>query len=67
VSLEVGDRITLMVADDGDGFDATEEGTGFGIIGMRERAEAIDGVFTLTTAPGHGTAIKVETPWRSVS
>jgi len=67
VSLEVGDRITLTVADDGDGFDATDEATGFGLIGMRERAESIDGVFTITTAPGQGTAIKVETPWRYVS
>ena len=42
----------LEIGDDGDGFDATAAGGGFGLTGMRERAAAIGGVFTVTTAPG---------------
>ena len=64
VSLRTGDAIVLTVADDGDGFDAAVESSGFGLTSMRERAEAISGVFTMTTAPGHGATIEVDIPWR---
>jgi signal transduction histidine kinase len=67
VSVQAGDGIALTVADDGVGFNAMEEMAGFGLISMRERAEAMNGVFTMTTAPDQGTTIKVEVPWRSVS
>ncbi len=67
VSVEAGDVIALTVADDGVGFNAMDEAAGFGLISMRERAEAMNGVFTMTTAPDEGTTIKVEVPWRSVS
>jgi signal transduction histidine kinase len=60
VSLAVADRIVLNVSDDGDGFDVTQPGVGFGLTSMRERAEAIGGVFTVTSAPGCGTSIRVE-------
>jgi signal transduction histidine kinase len=60
VSLDVADAIALEVRDDGDGFDVTESGAGFGLTSMRERAEAIGGVFTVTSAPGCGTSIRVE-------
>lgn len=64
VSLSTGDSIVLTVTDDGDGFDGTAEIAGFGLTSMRERAEAIGGVFTLTTAPGRGATIEVDIPWR---
>jgi signal transduction histidine kinase len=64
VSLRTADVIALTVVDDGDGFDATVETSGFGLTSMRERAEAIGGVFTVTTAPGHGATIEVDIPWR---
>lgn len=67
VSLRVDDVVTLTVADDGRGFDATAENAGFGLTSMRERAEALGGGWTMATAPGHGATIEVEIPWRSAS
>ena len=51
----------LEIVDDGDGFDPTVDG-GFGLTSMNERAEAVGGVFTISTRPGAGTSIRVEVP-----
>ena len=59
------DRVTLHVEDDGCGFDigsSGKPGGHFGILGMRERAEKLNGVFSLRTAPGQGTCVSVEVP-----
>lgn len=59
------DTITLDIHDDGVGFDATHTPEGhFGIVGMRERADAIGAVLELTSAPGQGTQLRVTT-WRT--
>jgi signal transduction histidine kinase len=60
VHLDVTDGIVLVIRDDGRGFDATQSPAGFGLTSMQERAEAIGGVFTLMTAPGRGTIIRVD-------
>lgn len=60
VRLDVTDGIVLDVHDDGDGFDVAQSGAGFGLTSMRERTEAIGGVFTLTSELGHGTTIRVD-------
>jgi signal transduction histidine kinase len=61
------DQVTLDVADDGSGFDQaarTESGPtgGMGLIGMRERAEALGGSLTVESAIGYGTTIAVSLP-----
>lgn len=55
---------TLVVEDDGRGFIPSETGSlaGFGLLGMRERAELVDGDFEVTSAPGEGTRIRVRVP-----
>lgn len=55
-------RVVAMVEDDGKGFvPATVLGTEcLGLIGMRERAEALGGTLTVESAPGDGTTIAVE-------
>ncbi len=66
VALEGGrdaDSVTLSVRDDGRGFDtnAPGGGTGLGLHTMRERAEELPGGrFTLTSAPGIGTLVRVQ-------
>jgi signal transduction histidine kinase len=60
VSLDVTDGVVLDIRDDGDGFDPTQTSAGFGLTSMRERAEAIGGLFILNTAPGQGTTIRVD-------
>ncbi|MEV6114359.1 sensor histidine kinase [Streptomyces sp. NPDC052109] len=63
----MGDEVTLDIRDDGTGFDpaAVPERTrsgGFGLDGMRARAERIAGSLTLESEPGHGTALSARVP-----
>lgn len=53
------DGSLLRITDDGPGFDPRQSHTGFGLISMRERAEALPGTFVLTTGPGEGTTVVV--------
>jgi two-component system sensor histidine kinase TtrS len=55
-------QLRVEVQDNGAGFDPHATGSGFGLIGMRERVEALQGEFTLTTMPGAGTRITVVLP-----
>jgi signal transduction histidine kinase len=55
-------QLRVEVQDNGAGFDPGEIVGGFGLVGMRERVEARQGIFTLTTSPGNGTRIKVDLP-----
>lgn len=59
-----GDELVLRVHDSGKGFVHDENGRGIGLISMRERATAVDGKFTITSAPGLGTTIEVRVPFR---
>jgi len=52
--------VSLMIADDGTGFDFERQSTaGLGLLTMRERAEFLGGRFSLETKPGQGTRIRV--------
>jgi signal transduction histidine kinase len=64
VCLELAaDRAVLEVADDGAGFEpALGGGGGFGLPGMRERAERLGGTLQIESAPGAGTRVRVEVP-----
>ncbi len=57
------EELTVEIVDDGDGFDprATEPDR-LGLLGMRERAELMAGVFTLHSHPGEGTRIEMRVP-----
>jgi signal transduction histidine kinase len=60
-----GRELVLTVADNGSGFDAETPPngrSGFGLISMQERAEALGGVFVLRSAPGAGTTVEVRIP-----
>lgn len=62
VTLE-GRRLTIVVADDGHGFDPGQVPHGhLGLLTMRERAEALGGEFAVYTAPGRGTRIIARVP-----
>ncbi|MFN8223093.1 MAG: GAF domain-containing sensor histidine kinase [Gaiellales bacterium] len=56
------DRISLVVEDDGRGFDTSLPAEGMGLEGMRERVSLLDGTIEIDSAPGHGTTIVVELP-----
>ena len=59
----LADRIVLSVHDDGCGFDARAPARGrFGLLTMRERAEACGGRLELDSAPGRGTRLRALVP-----
>jgi len=53
----------LLINDDGRGFDPNKgiRGSAYGLVGMRERATAIGAHLEMTSEPGHGTNIMVQT------
>jgi PAS domain S-box-containing protein len=59
------DRIEFHLVDDGRGFDISESHDGFGLVGMRERVNGMNGRFSLQSAPGQGTEIRVMLDLRS--
>jgi len=48
------DSITLTMTDNGAGTNWAQHRDGLGLVGMRERVEALGGALQITTAPGHG-------------
>ena len=62
-------RIVLTVGDDGDGFtpgtQAGVEQGHFGLQGMRERIERLNGCWRIDSSPGAGTTLHAEVPLRS--
>ena len=59
-----GDRLEIEVRDDGRGMivAGVEAAARFGILGMRERVEALHGRFALESEPGQGVCVKVTIP-----
>jgi signal transduction histidine kinase len=57
-------RVTVQVRDGGRGFDPTQESHGFGLVGMRERVEALDGTLDVESTPGAGTTLTARIPVR---
>ncbi len=64
----MGDVVSLDVRDDGRGFSAVSpqvraaDGTGFGLVGMRQRLAAVSGKLEIETEPGGGTALSATVP-----
>ncbi|WP_459751320.1 sensor histidine kinase [Streptomyces sennicomposti] len=63
----LGDEVILDIRDDGAGFDpaavpARTRAGGFGLAGMRARAERIAGSVTVESEPGQGTAVSARVP-----
>ena len=53
--------IALLISDDGQGLAGTEH-TGFGLLGLRERAEQLDGELHLEPRSGGGTQFSFRLP-----
>ena len=63
IELEVGsDSARMSVKDDGAGFNTDGPRVGFGLDGMRRRAEELGGTFTVSSAEGIGTNVRVSLP-----
>lgn len=61
-----GERVLVVVEDDGRGFDAQglgdSRGRGLGLLGMTERARYLGGRFGIESSDGRGTRLTVEVP-----
>jgi signal transduction histidine kinase len=58
-------RVTVMVEDDGRGFDPAEPTSGIGLVGMRERVQLLDGRLVVESTAGRvagGTTLVAEFP-----
>jgi signal transduction histidine kinase len=56
------DKLTMVVEDNGAGFEAAAPAGGLGLVSMRERAELLGGSLTVESSPEHGTTLVVEVP-----
>ncbi len=59
-----GDMVRAIVEDNGIGFDAQENHSErhLGLLGMRERAELLNGTVTIESSVDHGTSVFIEIP-----
>lgn len=64
VKLEIHkETVTIIVQDDGKGFDKEmKKETSFGLIGMRERVDLLDGKLMIDSEIGKGTTIAITVP-----
>jgi len=58
------DQVTLCISDNGVGFDPSAVRSGFGLLSMRERMNAIHGCLTIQAVPDGGMAVKASAPAR---
>ena len=63
------DNISILISDDGVGFDQNKvrsdpAGHGFGLRGIAERVKLFDGRFNIQTAPGEGTDYNITVPFK---
>ena len=55
-------ELVMTVADKGRGFTVTEQSMGLGLSGMAERMRNVNGVFSISSAPGAGTTVTASAP-----
>ncbi|TCJ14591.1 PAS domain S-box protein [Flaviaesturariibacter flavus] len=60
------DKLTLVVADDGKGFDTAQKSAGIGLRNMRTRAESLMGLFSIASQPGKGSTLFVQLPLQAL-
>jgi signal transduction histidine kinase len=54
--------VHVLIRDDGEGFDQSAATSGFGLIGMRERAQLLGGKISIDASPGEGACVKASFP-----
>lgn len=59
---ENGQQLCIEITDDGIGLKSGATSYGMGIIGMRERIDAVSGTFTIKNNPDEGVAVNAQIP-----
>jgi signal transduction histidine kinase len=64
IHIEANARLRVAIVDDGRGFDTARDRRpeSFGLVSMRERAEALAGELNVRSQPGEGTTVEVTLP-----
>lgn len=62
LSRSAEDHLLLTVEDDGRGFESVPNGSGLGLVGIRERVSALRGTFNIDTVPGKGARLSIALP-----
>lgn len=59
-------HVTLIVKDNGTGFDQSiVKNQSFGLLGMKERIDLVDGDFFINSSPGNGTVLMFQIPLKT--
>ena len=62
------DKMAITVSDNGKGFDVNNlKGSGNGLRNMKQRIEAVGGVFSITPKPDAGTTISIIVPYEKLN
>jgi signal transduction histidine kinase len=56
------DWLTLVISDNGQGFDTARESDGHGLVSMRQRAKEMGGTLEITSQSGEGTTVTLKMP-----
>ena len=62
ITLNGHEVLSLIIVDDGQGFDQDKVVLGMGLSGIRDRVNMLQGSVTISSRPGKGTSIHVEFP-----
>jgi signal transduction histidine kinase len=57
-----GGEVRFSFEDNGRGFDPGLRRQGLGLVGLRERVEALEGIFDLQSVPGQGARVRASIP-----
>jgi signal transduction histidine kinase len=60
-------NVSVNVRDDGKGFDPSEHTDGFGLLGMHERVQLLEGSLQVKSSLGSGTTVEASFPIKRVS
>jgi two-component system NarL family sensor kinase len=63
------ESVLLKISDHGNGFNPDQTFVaprGWGLAGMKERAESVGGKMQISSSPSHGTTVEVEIPISSI-
>ena len=59
---EMGNRVHLLISDDGKGFDSNHKGKGIGFVNIFNRADAFNGKINIISSPGNGCTLELRFP-----
>ena len=62
ILVKKGGDVSLLVEDDGAGFDPNADDGGLGLVGMRERVALVGGRLRIESTPGSGSTLVAEVP-----